>query len=227
MKRLKWEPAALMVLVLGLGLWIAFGPGSKPKIATRPNAVLQEVRVGNDRGYLEIATDPGAADPTCRLLFRDHAPARAMSIAQASDLFGPELVQKVIAQRDNRVFSWLKITSWAGVVWLGIGLIGQIAFSGRMILQWIVSEKRRESVITESFWWFSLFGSVTLFCYFVWRQEPIGMLGQASGVVIYARNLRLIYKHKRRAARARTAVEIKPASASAAPSPEASTVAAP
>lgn len=201
MKRLKWEPAALMILVLGLGLWIAFGPGSKPKLPTRPGALLQEIRIGNDRGYVEIATDPGASEPTCRVLFRDHVPAKAMTMTQAEDLLGKSRIQQTIAQSHNRVFSLLKITSWTGVVWLSIGLIGQIAFSGRMILQWITSEKKRQSIITESFWWFSLFGSVTLFSYFVWRQEPIGMLGQASGVVIYARNLRLIYKQKRRTAR--------------------------
>ena len=76
-----------------------------------------------------------------------------------------------------------------------------------MVLQWIVSERKRQSIITESFWWFSLFGAVTLFSYFVWRQDPIGILGQASGIVIYIRNLRLIYKHKRRVARAAAATE--------------------
>jgi lipid-A-disaccharide synthase-like uncharacterized protein len=70
-----------------------------------------------------------------------------------------------------------------------------------MVLQWIVSERRRESIITESFWWFSLFGGVTLFSYFVWRADPIGILGQATGIVIYTRNIRLIYKAKRRTIR--------------------------
>ncbi|MBL9032670.1 MAG: lipid-A-disaccharide synthase N-terminal domain-containing protein [Phycisphaerae bacterium] len=103
--------------------------------------------------------------------------------------------------RRNPVFRVLNITSWANVVWVGIGLGGQIAFSGRMLLQWFISERRRESVITESFWWFSLFGALALFSYFVWRQDPVGILGQASGIVIYARNLRLIHKRRRRMAR--------------------------
>ena len=41
-------------------------------------------------------------------------------------------------------------------------------------------------------------GGVMLFSYFVWRQDFVGVLGQSTGIVIYARNLRLIYKHRRR-----------------------------
>jgi len=44
----------------------------------------------------------------------------------------------------------------------------------------------------------------------VWRQDPIGILGQASGIVIYLRNIRLIYKHKRRTARAAATAQIEP-----------------
>ena len=100
------------------------------------------------------------------------------------------------------MFKALNITTWTNMVWIGIGLLGQVAFSGRMILQWIVSEKHRRSVISESFWWFSLFGGLTLFSYFVWRADPVGILGQASGIVIYIRNIRLLRKHARREARA-------------------------
>ena len=70
-----------------------------------------------------------------------------------------------------------------------------------MLVQWLMSERRRKSVITESFWWFSMVGALFLFSYFVWRQDPVGILGQATGIVIYMRNLRLIYKQKRRSAR--------------------------
>jgi lipid-A-disaccharide synthase-like uncharacterized protein len=68
-----------------------------------------------------------------------------------------------------------------------------------MLLQWFVSERKRESVIPEAFWWLSLIGGVALFAYFVWRQDIVGVLGQSSGLVIYARNIRLIYKQRKRA----------------------------
>jgi lipid-A-disaccharide synthase-like uncharacterized protein len=207
-KRVKWEPAALMVIVLGLGLWIGFGPASKPHLPTRDGALKQELRIGDQRGVLE-ASPAGNGDFRFRVLMRDSV-SPEFDRAEAERRFGKRVVATTIAPRSNWVFRRLSITSWVGVVWLSIGLFGQVLFSGRMILQWITSEKRRQSVITESFWWFSLFGSLLLFSYFVWRQEPVGMLGQASGIVIYARNLRLIYKHKRRARRQQPAPNAGP-----------------
>ncbi|MEL7472603.1 MAG: lipid-A-disaccharide synthase N-terminal domain-containing protein, partial [Planctomycetota bacterium] len=68
--------------------------------------------------------------------------------------------------------------------------------------QWVVSEKKRQSVVPEAFWWLSLVGGAALFTYFVWRRDIVGVLGQSTGVVIYARNLRLIHKQRRRERRA-------------------------
>jgi lipid-A-disaccharide synthase-like uncharacterized protein len=126
------------------------------------------------------------------------------------EIYGDEALAHAAADRSNVVFRLLNITSWAGVVWVTIGFAGQIAFFGRMLVQWLVSEKQRQSVIPEVFWWLSLFGGVMLFVYFVWRQDIVGVLGQTSGVVIYGRNIRLIHKHKRREAR-RLAAEGQPA----------------
>lgn len=209
-KRTKWEPAALMVLVLGLGMWIAFGPASKPKFPTAQDALTQEVRIGNNRGLLEAAKSIGTGgDYGFRFWMKDDDRApKVMSRAEAEEHYSKRSVDETINSGSNWVFrSWafraLNITTWTNMVWIGIGLLGQVAFSGRMILQWMVSEKHRKSVITESFWWFSLFGGVTLFSYFVWRADPVGILGQASGIVIYIRNIRLLRKHARRAARER------------------------
>jgi lipid-A-disaccharide synthase-like uncharacterized protein len=196
-KRIKWEPAALMIVVLGLGLWIAFGPTSRPQFALRPDAVTQDIRINEHRGVLEAAPD-GQGGFTFRVLMRGQPPSAVYTRTEIERFLSPAVVADAVAPRSNWVFRKLNITSWVGVVWLTIGLIGQVLFSGRMVLQWIASERRRRSIITESFWWFSLGGSLLLFSYFVWRQEPVGMLGQASGIVVYARNLRLIYKHKRR-----------------------------
>jgi lipid-A-disaccharide synthase-like uncharacterized protein len=101
----------------------------------------------------------------------------------------------------NVLFRIFKVSSWGNLIWVGLGLAGQAAFSGRMLIQWIVSEKSRKSVVPAAFWWLSLFGALALFAYFVWRQDAVGVLGQAPGLVIYIRNLRLLAKQKRRAAR--------------------------
>ncbi len=187
-----------MAVVLLLGLWLALGPASRPSFNTREEAITQDIRLGDNRGVLESFQDASSGTRQFRVFMRGHEPTRTYSEGDVRELFGESVYQNAITPRSNWVFHLLNITSWSNVVWVGIGFFGQLAFSGRMILQWITSERRRESVITESFWWFSLVGSVTLFTYFVWRQDPVAILGQASGVVIYARNIRLIYKRRRR-----------------------------
>ena len=82
-------------------------------------------------------------------------------------------------------------------VWLGIGLLGQAMFSARFLIQWIASERRKESVVPTPFWYFSIGGGLTLFAYAVYRQDPVFILGQGAGVFIYARNLYFIRARKR------------------------------
>jgi lipid-A-disaccharide synthase-like uncharacterized protein len=79
-------------------------------------------------------------------------------------------------------------------LWLGIGLLGQAMFSARFLIQWIVSERRRESVIPVPFWYFSIAGGLTLLAYAIYRQDPVFILGQGAGVFVYARNLYFIHR---------------------------------
>lgn len=79
-------------------------------------------------------------------------------------------------------------------LWLAIGFLGQILFGMRFIVQWIVSEKRRESVIPIAFWYFSIGGGLLLFAYSIWRLDPVFIMGQSLGVFIYGRNLYLIHR---------------------------------
>ena len=77
-------------------------------------------------------------------------------------------------------------------IWLSLGFFGQLVFSMRFIVQWIASEKARESVIPIAFWYISLTGSVFLFAYATYRRDPVFMLGQGIGGIVYIRNLMLI-----------------------------------
>jgi lipid-A-disaccharide synthase-like uncharacterized protein len=86
--------------------------------------------------------------------------------------------------------------------WLTVGFLGQAFFSMRFLVQWIASEKRRESVIPVSFWFFSIGGGLTLLIYAVYRQDPVFILGQAAGLFVYLRNLYLIRRKDRRLAEA-------------------------
>jgi lipid-A-disaccharide synthase-like uncharacterized protein len=77
-------------------------------------------------------------------------------------------------------------------VWLGVGLLGQSLFSARFLVQWIASERRRRSVVPVAFWYFSLAGGLVLLAYATWRRDPVFIIGQASGIFVYVRNLYFI-----------------------------------
>ena len=86
------------------------------------------------------------------------------------------------------------ITTWGGVVWVALGLLGQLLFTGRMLVQWLASERSRRSVVPPVFWWLSLGGATMLMVYFVWRRDLVGFLGQSLGWFIYLRNLWMIHR---------------------------------
>ncbi len=86
-------------------------------------------------------------------------------------------------------------------LWLMIGFLGQAVFTARFLAQWIASEKRRDSVVPVIFWWLSLGGGMLLLAYATSRRDPVIMVGQSMGVFIYVRNLMLVAKGRKRAAR--------------------------
>jgi lipid-A-disaccharide synthase-like uncharacterized protein len=86
------------------------------------------------------------------------------------------------------------------VGWLVLGFAGQALFSARFLVQWVCSERRKHSVIPTAFWYFSLAGGATLFTYALHIGDPVFILGQSAGVLIYSRNLYFIYKDRQQAA---------------------------
>jgi lipid-A-disaccharide synthase-like uncharacterized protein len=113
-------------------------------------------------------------------------------------LTAEEFAGMVYRARSDR--GWLEkllnITSPAGMLWVSIGLLGQLIFTGRMIVQWMASERSKRSVVPVAFWWMSLGGAVMLVVYFVWRRDIVGVVGQGTGLFIYARNLMLIRRSR-------------------------------
>jgi len=92
----------------------------------------------------------------------------------------------------------------AALAWLIVGFSGQALFSLRFLAQWLQSERLRRSVVPVAFWYFSLFGGVTLLAYAIHRRDPVFIVGQATGIFIYARNLQLIRQERRTAAAGQT-----------------------
>lgn len=97
------------------------------------------------------------------------------------------------------ILAFFHVDSAAELAWVGVGFVAQALFGGRFILQWIRSEKAGESVIPLGFWWLSLTGGALMLAYAVYRWDPVFMLGQGLGLIVYVRNLMLIRKAGARA----------------------------
>ncbi|AXM94486.1 lipid-A-disaccharide synthase N-terminal domain-containing protein [Pseudomonas plecoglossicida] len=80
-------------------------------------------------------------------------------------------------------------------LWLIVGFAGQAVFTGRFVLQWLYSELKRRSVIPVGFWYLSMLGSALLLVYAIYRQDPVFIIGQSFGMLVYLRNLQLIARH--------------------------------
>jgi lipid-A-disaccharide synthase-like uncharacterized protein len=81
-------------------------------------------------------------------------------------------------------------------LWLTVGVLGQLMFTARFIVQWLASERAGRSVVPVLFWYFSILGSLIVLAYGIHKFEPVIIIGQLPGTVIYARNLWLIRKEK-------------------------------
>jgi lipid-A-disaccharide synthase-like uncharacterized protein len=92
---------------------------------------------------------------------------------------------------------WWLSTPTTELIWIGIGLSAQLMFSMRFLVQWVASERARASIVPETFWYFSFFGGALLLAYACYRADPVFIIGQATGLVIYSRNLYFIWLGKR------------------------------
>ena len=187
---MKPGPLIAMVVMIALGVWMILQP------TLRREASDLTLYVGASEVQLKRIDDAG--DPRYR-------------VTAPPDLRGDEIrAAELDAYIETRIASWnerpvlerwllgfFNITRWPMFGFVAVGLLGQGAFFGRMIIQWVISERSRVSTVPEIFWWLSFIGGACFFVYFVWRKDIVGMIGQATGVVVYARNLRLIHKQRR------------------------------
>lgn len=81
-------------------------------------------------------------------------------------------------------------------VWLAIGFLGQALFASRFLIQWFKSEMEGRSIIPVAFWYCSLGGGVVLLAYAIHKLDPVFIIGQGSGLVVYFRNLYLISRER-------------------------------
>ena len=107
--------------------------------------------------------------------------------------------------------------SRAEIAWVLFGFTAQSMYFMRFLVQWIASERVRQSIVPETFWYFSFTGGLMLLVYAQHRNDPVIMIGQFLGLFIYARNIYLIRLDKRPEKRI-AALPAAEASASRAPS---------
>jgi lipid-A-disaccharide synthase-like uncharacterized protein len=75
--------------------------------------------------------------------------------------------------------------------WEVVGAIGQALFFGRVVVQWLASEKQKRSANPRSFWWLSLAASVLLGVATMGLEEWVLLPGYLVNAAIYTRNLSL------------------------------------
>jgi lipid-A-disaccharide synthase-like uncharacterized protein len=80
--------------------------------------------------------------------------------------------------------------------WIGLGFLAQLLFASRFLVQWLASERAGRSIVPVSFWFISLAGGGLLLAYSIWRKDPVFILGQSTGFLIYSRNLFMIYRER-------------------------------
>ena len=80
------------------------------------------------------------------------------------------------------------------MLWMIFGLLGQLIFFSRWVIQWITSERKSKSIIPTPFWWCSLCGGLITFGYAYHIKSFPFMLAQFTGIIIYLRNIYLIIK---------------------------------
>ena len=83
--------------------------------------------------------------------------------------------------------------------WVAFGIVAQMVFAGRFLVQWIESEREGRSVIPVAFWILSIIGGGMTLLYGLVRHDAIIILGQVLSNVIYVRNLMLIARTKKKA----------------------------
>ena len=81
--------------------------------------------------------------------------------------------------------------------WLALGFFGQALFFSRFLVQWLWSERAGRVVVPVPFWYLSIAGGLTTLSYAIWRRDPVFIMGQSTGVLIYSRNLWLISRERR------------------------------
>jgi lipid-A-disaccharide synthase-like uncharacterized protein len=97
----------------------------------------------------------------------------------------------------NFILEFIPHDSPYDMMWAGIGVFGQVLFMSRFLIQLYKSEKAKRSVLPIEFWYFSIAGGLITLSYAIHRRDLVFTVAQMLGLIIYARNLVLVYRERR------------------------------
>lgn len=193
---MKVAPVIAMGLIIGLSIWIMSSIQSVKALPLQPGATAFEVVITSRKVLVEqMPTKVAGVDGS------EGAVAYSYRFLNAQDLGSATMNEKEFQETLSRVASaqgrsWilqiLNVSAYNKLWWPALGFLGQLVFAGRMWVQWLTSEKQRKSVVPPVFWYMSLVGGLISATYFIWRQDLVGVIGQTSGIWIYARNVYLL-----------------------------------
>lgn len=189
---MKPGPIIAMLVILGLSMWIMLY--TSKRVPETPGAAVFEMVISSHKIKVEQIRD-SAGQFNFRVLSGPDA-GREMNAAE----WHAWVQMEGNAAGRGTLLRLFNVSTGNQFIWIAIGLGGQLVFSARMLVQWLASEKRRKSVVPAAFWYLSLGGALMLTCYFIWRHDMVGLLGQTMGLVIYVRNIRLLRLDKARTA---------------------------
>jgi|GEM_PF-6471529 len=166
-------------------------------------AIFSLVLIADKLGLVAGDTGYRMSDRLSRVVIKQDGNGQNLIIYQRGDHETQMTPQAFVDDLYNRQqgkntksfwFRLFDITSGYGLFWVAAGLGAQVIFTARMLLQWLASERAQASVVPEAFWWLSLLGASMLLMYFLWRGDLVGIFGQATGWVVYLRNLWFIHR---------------------------------
>ena len=160
--------------ILTMPALAVFAVGALAASPLRADIPTTEASIEELLGEDPSLSDLVQRDPAVLDAFRaDPAMARRLAVR-------PTLVEKAIETATNP--------------WVLFGLGAQFMFMMRFVIQWLASERRQRSHVPVIFWYFSMAGGLMLLTYAIHRRDPVFILGQSLGLLIYMRNLVLIYR---------------------------------
>ena len=91
----------------------------------------------------------------------------------------------IAPQRFQNIFTEMNFASAA----LLLGGAGQLLLNFRYVYQWYFSEKAQQSLLPLGFWIISALASLMVVYYGIMNNEPVLLVAQGMGFVVYLRNI--------------------------------------